>query len=291
MPETERPLWSQPNKFARPPGIEVNGADVTIHGYQEFKISRQKIKALKIDQPLQRKKKLIQSYFDREYLTGKTVLDIGANGGFFSLWACQNGAAQVVSLDMDETYLDLIRKAKTALGWEQIRPVNAKAQDWEEPADLVLAFAMVHWLYSCTANYGSLEAVVAKLAGLSRSILLIEWVAPEDVAIRSFKHTEWNPLVDKAGYNQDAFEAGLRKHFPRVEMIGPTSPTRMLYAGYCHSHEVSLHPILPMLAPADRVLSSRCLCEYKTRKYFSRVYADASEDRIIKQSHGQHGPA
>ena len=156
-------LWSQPNKFARPPGIEADGAEVTIHGYQEFKISLRNMMPKPMDHPLRRKKKLVQVYFEREFLAGKTVLDIGANGGFFSLWAAQSGASEVVALDMDETYLSLIRQAQQALGWKQIRRINERVQNWEEPADLVLAFAMVHWLFSCTANFGSLEAVVAKL--------------------------------------------------------------------------------------------------------------------------------
>jgi predicted Ser/Thr protein kinase len=283
-PESGRALWSQPNKFARPPGIEVQPGRVTIHGYQEFQLSGRRIKPLPIDQPLQRKEELVGAFFNPEYLAGRTVLDIGANGGFFSLWACRNGASQVVSLDMDEAYLDLIRQAQTAFGWKNIRPINVKVQDWEEPADLVLAFAMVHWLYSCTANYGSLEAVVRKLAGLSRSILLMEWVAPDDTAIQQFKHTEWNPKVDKAGYNLEAFEAALRRHFCKVEILGATSPTRTLYAAFHQPNEVTLHPVLPLLAPADRVISSRWLTEHKNTKYYSRVYAGAPQDRIVKQA-------
>jgi len=277
-------LWSQPNKFARPPGIQVSRNAITVHGYQEFTISAEKIKPLSIDEPLRRKRKLVQVFFEPEFLTGKTVLDIGANGGFFSLWACQNGASGVVSLDMDQAYLDLIRKAQDALGWKQIRPINEKVQNWDEPADLVLAFAMIHWLYSCTANYGTLDAVVGKLASLTRSVLLTEWIAPEDTAIRSFKHTEWNPQVDKGGYCLEAFEAAMRTHFRKVEVIGPVSPTRMLYVGYRHSHEVTIHPVLPLLAPSDRVISSRYLCEYEQRKYYSRVYGDVSTERILKQT-------
>src|ERR1700677_487025 len=241
MPESKRTLWSQPNKFARGPGIKrrIRGG-ITVHGYQEFQLSKRKIKPLPIDQPLQRKKELTQIFFSPEFLAGKKVLDIGANGGFFSLLACRNGASQVVSLDMDEAYLNLIRQAQTAMGWTNIRPINAQVQDWEEPGDLVLAFAMVHWLYSCTANYGSLAAVVEKLAALSRSILLIEWVAPDDPAIHFFKHTEWNAEVDKAGYNVEAFEAALHKHFCKVEILGSTSPTRTLYAGYHNYTELIL---------------------------------------------------
>jgi predicted Ser/Thr protein kinase len=277
-------IEKQPNKFARPPGIEVRADCVTIHGYQEFQLSRRGIKPLPIDKPLRRKEELTGCFFSPEFLTGKTVLDVGANGGFFSLTACRNGASQVVSLDMDKTYLDLIRQAQTVFGWKNIRLINAKVQDWKEPADLVVAFAMVHWLYSCTANYGSMEAVVGKLAGLSRAILLIEWVAPDDIAIRSFKHTESNPQVDGAGYNLEAFEAALSKHFCKVEILGATAPTRTLYAAYHQLNEVTLHPTLPLLAPADQVISSHCLTAHENTAYYGRVYADMTRNCIIKQA-------
>jgi len=192
---------------------------VTIHGYQEFQLTEHTITPLPMDQPLRRKAELASPFVKPEFLSGRTVLDIGANGGFFSFWTHLNGAKEVVSLDMDEAYLNLIRRAQSALGWTKIRVVNAKVQDWKEPFDLVFAFAMVHWLYSCTANYGSLNGVVEKLAALSRSILLVEWIAPEDAAIQFFKHTEWNPQVNKAGYNLGAFESALHTHFHKVEIL------------------------------------------------------------------------
>jgi hypothetical protein len=130
---------------------------------------------------------------------------------------------------MDEAYQDLIRQAQTQLGWQQIRPVNCRVQDWQEPSDVVLAFAMIHWLYSCTATFGSLKAVVAKLTVLTRELLLIEWVAPEDSAITFFKHTDWNADKIKGPYSLEAFEVALRQHFSRVAILGDISPTRTLY--------------------------------------------------------------
>ena len=38
-------------------------------------------------------------------LTGKTVLDIGCNGGFYSLEMKRRGAARVLGIDLDEDYL------------------------------------------------------------------------------------------------------------------------------------------------------------------------------------------
>jgi hypothetical protein len=278
-------LWDQPNKFARAPGIEL-GKGITIHGYQEFQIQDGMVSPLPLDAPLRRKQHLAAPYFSPEFLGGKTLLDIGANGGFFSFWACLAGASQVVSLDMDEAYLGLIRKAQTRLGWQKIRTVNRYVQDWEEPADVVLAFAMIHWLYSCTANFGSLEAVAAKLAALTGKLLLVEWVAPEDSAIAFFKHTDWNADKTKGPYRQETFEAALRQHFSRVAILGDTSPTRTLYVVWKEQNEVSLHAALPLLAPAGRVLASRWLTSFDGTPFYSRIYTTARGDQLIKQATG-----
>src|SRR5579884_897714 len=40
-----------------------------------------------------------------EDLSGKSVLDIGCNAGFYSLEMKRRGAARVVAMDSDETYL------------------------------------------------------------------------------------------------------------------------------------------------------------------------------------------
>src|SRR5438552_12243683 len=51
-------------------------------------------------------------------LTGKSVLDIGCNGGFYSIQMKQRGAARVVAIDTDETYLAQARFAAQVSGAE-----------------------------------------------------------------------------------------------------------------------------------------------------------------------------
>ncbi len=53
-----------------------------------------------------------------EDLTGKTVLDIGCNGGFYSLEMKRRGAARVLGIDADEDYLKQARFAAETLGCE-----------------------------------------------------------------------------------------------------------------------------------------------------------------------------
>jgi tRNA (mo5U34)-methyltransferase len=49
-------------------------------------------------------------------LTGATVLDIGCNGGFYSIQMKKRGAERVLGIDVDERYLNQGRYAAKALG-------------------------------------------------------------------------------------------------------------------------------------------------------------------------------
>lgn len=49
-------------------------------------------------------------------LSGMTVLDVGCNGGFYSIEMKRRGAARVVGIDSDETYLEQARFAAEVCG-------------------------------------------------------------------------------------------------------------------------------------------------------------------------------
>lgn len=53
-------------------------------------------------------------------LTGKSVLDIGCNAGFYSIEMKRRGAARVLGIDSDERYLAQARLATRALGFDGI---------------------------------------------------------------------------------------------------------------------------------------------------------------------------
>jgi tRNA (mo5U34)-methyltransferase len=50
-------------------------------------------------------------------LTGKTVLDIGCNAGFYTMEMARRGAARVVGIDSDPRYLEQARLAAEVLGF------------------------------------------------------------------------------------------------------------------------------------------------------------------------------
>src|SRR5690348_13102181 len=51
-------------------------------------------------------------------LAGKSVLDIGCNGGFYSIEMKRRGADYVLGIDVDDHYLNQARFASQTLGFE-----------------------------------------------------------------------------------------------------------------------------------------------------------------------------
>ena len=64
-----------------------------------------------------------------EDLTGKTVLDIGCNAGFYSMEMKKRGADRVLGIDSDDRYLAQARLAGEALGFDNIEFRNLSVYD------------------------------------------------------------------------------------------------------------------------------------------------------------------
>lgn len=62
-------------------------------------------------------------------LTGKTVLDIGCNAGFYSMEMKHRGAAYVLGIDSDDHYLRQARFAARALGFSDLEFRNLSVYD------------------------------------------------------------------------------------------------------------------------------------------------------------------
>ena len=64
-----------------------------------------------------------------EDLTGKSVLDIGCNAGFYSMEMKRRGADRVLGIDSDDRYLAQARLAGEALGFDNIEFRNLSVYD------------------------------------------------------------------------------------------------------------------------------------------------------------------
>lgn len=83
-----------------------------------------------------------------EDLTGKSVLDIGCNGGFYSIEMKRRGAARVLGVDHDAQYLDQARFAANVLGFDvEFRTLSVyELPSLKERFDLVLFMGVFYHL-------------------------------------------------------------------------------------------------------------------------------------------------
>jgi len=81
-------------------------------------------------------------------LTGKTVLDVGCNGGFYSLEMKKRGADRVVGIDSDQRYLEQARFAAKATGLQiEFRQMDVyNVASLGEKFDLVLFMGVLYHL-------------------------------------------------------------------------------------------------------------------------------------------------
>ncbi|WP_375421922.1 TIGR04290 family methyltransferase [uncultured Sphingomonas sp.] len=82
-------------------------------------------------------------------LTGKTVLDIGCNAGFYSVEMKRRGAARVLGIDSDDRYLAQARLATDALGFADVEFRKLSVYDVAslgERFDLVIFMGVLYHL-------------------------------------------------------------------------------------------------------------------------------------------------
>jgi tRNA A-37 threonylcarbamoyl transferase component Bud32 len=275
-------LFNDPNKYARPLRIENNEHNLIFHGYQEFVLNRETLLVLDEDINLIKKRSLLKDYFSPHYLANRSFLDLGANAGFFSFWALQNKASKAYSLDIDQDYLDAIQQGKEKFSFHSLEVINTNIADWDQPCDVVLALALVHWIYSCTALYGSLEAVIKKLADLTNYMLIVEWIDPKDPAIDFFNHIQWNSENIQEPYTFFAFTKALSKYFKRFECVGDISETRKIFVAFKTDYIIDLSVPFKLIEPMENLISSRMLTSIEGIDYWSCVFD--LKNSIIKQA-------
>jgi len=81
-------------------------------------------------------------------LSGKSVLDVGCNAGFYSIQMKRRGAERVVGIDSDEKYLDQARFAAKVSGAEiEFRNLSVyRVRELKEQFDLVLFMGVLYHL-------------------------------------------------------------------------------------------------------------------------------------------------
>lgn len=140
-----------------------------------------------------------------------TLADVGCNNGLVSFLANREGFTWVHSLDHDAPAVRVIDTIAKIRGL----PMNASTFSFgSEPlpqVDVVFLGALIHWVFCLTADFGgSFERIFSYLTASARKFLVIEWVAPQDGAIKSFHHISKCAAKPKDPYTTYAFERALR---------------------------------------------------------------------------------
>jgi tRNA (mo5U34)-methyltransferase len=133
-------------------------------------------------------------------LTGRSVLDIGCNAGFYSIEMKKRGAARVVGLDSDEVYLNQARFAAEVSGYPDIEFRNLSVYDvgqLGETFDVVIFMGVLYHLRHPLLALDTLyETVVGDLLVFQSMQRGSKEVAPVE---ENFPFWE-ESIFDRAGY-------------------------------------------------------------------------------------------
>lgn len=165
----------------------------------------------------------------------RSIMDVGACTGLASHLAICAGFETTVCVEHDTEYQGVIRKSQS---WAlengccpitTIETCHVTPDTRMEPQDVIMGLAIIHWLYSCTSDFGSLDAIVAWFAAHCTEGCILEWVDPSDAAIAKLHHVDRSKDVHKEAYNETNFLSALHRYFGCVSCHPYGSPSRRFY--------------------------------------------------------------
>lgn len=188
-------------------------------GYQRFEIKDGEL-ILHDGKKSQKLKFNVISPILKELVSGNTVLDIGASNGLYSFFSALNGAANVVALENGKihvggTNIKLLKDICKNCDIENVKPVNQCFTKYNDPADVVIALAIMHHLYFDTKAYPTFNSLIKHLSHVTNKYLIIEWV---DVSVGGPYQTRTNK------YTFDEFKSSILTYFSGMKEIGITNP-------------------------------------------------------------------
>ncbi len=173
-------------------------------------------------------------------LTPKRVLDVGCNTGIFSAIAARTGA-EVVAIDYDPVVLGQVwhsaraerlnilplvvnlTRPSPALGW-RYQECSSFLDRARGAFDAVLMLAVIH--HMLVTERVPLDDILDMAAELTRDVLVIEFVAPEDSMFRRLTRGREELHRD---LNVSVFETSAARHFEILRTQHLEGTTRWLY--------------------------------------------------------------
>ena len=157
----------------------------------------------------------------------RTLLDVGCSAGLAGFLALDAGIEQVRCIDHDSEYVAAVRRLA---GDRLVASVVSFGEPLGAPVDIVHCGALIHWVYSLTANFRHFGNIMRYLLGYVRpgKFLCLEWVDPQDGAVQAFKHNRNLAPGDQA-YTLENFEKAVRDHGTLRQRFAIDGPHRIMY--------------------------------------------------------------
>lgn len=209
------------------PSVQRRDGGFRVAGYHDFFVTADG--SVRIGSHHHDKYVYVQAMLSRIYTVGSSFLDVGSNTGLVSFQAHNIGFNPVVALDHDTAAIDVVNTISRALKLAVTGQKFTFGDEQLPVADVVFAGALIHWVYCLTSAYkGRFDRILKEFVAAARKYLIIEWVAPGDSALDSFKHTSRCGSVESATrYDTQSFETALRSVATIVEQ--KTFSHRTLY--------------------------------------------------------------
>ena len=105
------------------------------------------------------------AFLKSEEISGRSVLDIGCNSGYYCLWAKKQGAARVVGIDINEHRLEQAKTLAEIEGLEieyYLKPISEAAELGK--FDIVFCFAVLTEIADLLGTLQALTAVMGQKA-------------------------------------------------------------------------------------------------------------------------------
>jgi len=215
---------------AETPSINIAGATVRVGGYQSYWINLQTndIKFYKKIPKFEYIKSVLHNL--RSNADAATLTDIGCSGGEISFIAQHVGYKRIICLEHDSEYVSTVKRLVSIQNLTNVVfPREFSFGERFNKTDVVVCGALIHWVFSCTADFGDFNAIMKYLIASVGKFLLIEWVDPLDPAIRVFNHLACNSKPTKEAYNVQNFERALSRYGSIISKKPVDGPTRVMY--------------------------------------------------------------
>ena len=208
----------------------ASDSTILVRGYQRYNLKNHQVTAiLSYNAKFEWIRKSLMRV--RDDINASSLMDIGCSAGLISHLAQEVGYTTVLSLDHDAEYIKMLNEIVVLEKLSPvIRPRTFSFGDaFPSKVDVVIMGALIHWVFTCTANFGRFDSIMDYLMTTGTRVLIIEWVDPKDGAIKVFNHNKCGPAPQEP-YEESLFQRALLRVGTITDRWAlPNRATRIFY--------------------------------------------------------------